>query len=327
MNRMGYTQKTVVIVALLAFTLGGVAGALLRRPAGALVRALPARLGLEQASTTPTTAAPPIPTAVPAVIPAAYQGRLRLFLLAGQSNMSGYSSLPERQSSPHPRILVFGNDYRWRLGTEPVDAATGQVDPVSEDRDAGFGPSMAFARALVAAQPDAAIGLIPCAKGNTTIADWARNLSEDTLSGSCLKRARAASPMGEIAGLLFFQGESDAADPLRYPGRARTAAGYAAAFAAFVEALRADLGEPLLPVVFAQIGSHQAPQAYTEWATVQAEQASVALPCVAMIITADLPLHDAEHYTPEAYETIGERFAEALLRVEQEQGCGGSSAQ
>jgi hypothetical protein len=307
-------QKSLLIVALLAFTIGGIAGALLRRPLGAAVRTLPDRLGLRSTA---------VPLATPAPTPGVAshaQGKLQLFLLAGQSNMSGYGSVPEQQAID-PRIFVFGNDYRWRLAREPLDAETDQVDLVSLDANARLGPGMAFARTLVAQEPEMLIGLIPCARGDTTITEWQRSLDDNSLYGSCLKRARAASPMGELAGILFFQGESDAVDALRFPDRDKVSVGYAEAFMRLVEAFRTDLGQPQLPLVFAQIGSHTSPEAYTAWTTVQAEQARVELPCSAMIITSDLALQDHVHFTTESYITIGERFAVAMQAVLQQPGC------
>jgi hypothetical protein len=62
----------------------------------------------------------------------ALYGKLSLFVLAGQSNMSGRGELPPSQAS-HPSVVMFGNDYRWRPAIEPVDDATRQVDVISLD--------------------------------------------------------------------------------------------------------------------------------------------------------------------------------------------------
>ncbi len=247
------------------------------------------------------------------VIPSELVGQVQLFILAGQSNMSGSSPLPAQQET-HPRIFVFGNDYRWRIGQEPVDGDTGQVDPVSRDRQAGIGPGMAFALSLMKLRPEMAIGLVPCAKGASEIKQWQRNLGDDALYGSCLKRIRAASTMGIPAGLLFFQGEADAADPAQAPGRSPAAAKYAEKFTDFVASFRKDLAVPL-PVVFAQIGSHTAPGYFTNWQLVKDQQESVSFPCTAMIKTDDLPLMDAVHYTTDSYRTIGSRFADAFTKL------------
>ena len=99
------------------------------------------------------------------------------------------------------------------VADHPIEDAFNQVDMVSENRLAGFGPGMDFAFGSLERHPDIVIGLIPCAKNSSGIIQWQRDLSDQSLYGSCLKRARAASPMGEIAGILFFQGETDDARP------------------------------------------------------------------------------------------------------------------
>ncbi|MBD1847881.1 hypothetical protein H6F89_31785 [Cyanobacteria bacterium FACHB-63] len=50
-----------------------------------------------------------------------------------------------------------------------MDDLTNQVDKVSEDKDAGFGPSVSFATALLEQRRNMVIGLIPCAKGGSSI--------------------------------------------------------------------------------------------------------------------------------------------------------------
>lgn len=244
-------------------------------------------------------------------VDSAHVGRLALFVLAGQSNMSGRGALTSI-APPDPHIYVFGNDYRWQPATEPVDSPTGQVDAVSLDSDAGVGPARAFADALRAAHPDLLIGLIPCAKGSTIIEEWQRSPDDATLYGSCLKRVRAASPMGRLAGMLFLQGESDAHSGEMYHGVPRRPDTWAAHFTRFVHDFRRDTGKPELPVVFAQIGPHTSPERYVNWEQVQEEQARVALPTAQMITTTDLALQDRVHYDTPSYRTLGRRFAMAM---------------
>ena len=249
-------------------------------------------------------------------IPQAYRGQLSLFILVGQSNMVGWAPIPQPEKTD-PRVYVFGNDYHWRIASEPVDQALNQVDKVSEDHFAAYGPALAFAFASLDRHPQDVIGLIPCAKNSSAIAQWQRNLSDQSLYGSCLKRARAASPMGQIAGVLFFQGETDAQDPKQYPTPEANPFDWAELFTAFITDLRKDLHQPSLPVVFAQLGSNSAPEAFLNWEVVKQEQLSVQLPMTAMIITDDLPLLDGLHFTTESYWIIGERFAEAYWNMVQ----------
>ena len=259
----------------------------------------------------PTAGAPVLSNELPVVeIPQAVQGKMHLFILAGQSNMVGWAPIPEGEKID-PRIYVFGKDYRWRIADHPIEDASNQVDKVSENRNAGFGPAMDFAFATLEHQPELVIGLIPCAKNSSGIIQWQRNLSDQSLYGSCLKRIRAASPMGQISGILFFQGETDAADPILYPEPPPHSSDWSELFSAFITDLRADLHEPELPVVFAQIGSNDSPEAFPNWNVVREQQSSIQLPITAMITTEDLPLMDGLHFTTDSYRMIGKRFAQA----------------
>jgi hypothetical protein len=289
----------------MVFLVGALAGAVIQKRIGVgnILRAV----GIPY----PTSMPPGDPYALSAVeIPQAYRGQMSLFILAGQSNMVGWAPVPLEEKTDQ-RIYTFGNDYHWRIATEPVDYAYNQVDEVSQDRIAGFGPSLAFAFASLDRQPQAVIGLIPCAKNASAIAQWQRNLSDQSLYGSCLKRVRAASAMGQIAGVLFFQGETDAQDPNQFPTPEANPFDWAELFTTFITDLRTDLNQPNLPVVFAQLGSNNAPEAFLNWEVVKQEQLSVQLPMTEMIITDDLPLLDGLHFTTESYRIIGERFAEA----------------
>ncbi len=243
-------------------------------------------------------------------IPKEHQGHMHLFILAGQSNMVGWSPIPEGERTD-PRIYVFGKDYRWRIANHPVEDASNQVDMVSENLIAGFGPGIDFAFAIIESQPDIVIGLIPCAKNSSGIIQWQRDLSDQSLYGSCLKRVRAASPMGEVAGILFFQGETDAADPIQYPDPPPHPSEWSDLFTTFITDMRYDLKQPDMPVVFAQIGSTWAPEAYPNWDFIMRQQASLQLHRSAMIITSDLPLQDGVHFTTDSYRIIGSRFAKA----------------
>lgn len=92
---------------------------------------------------------------------------------------------------------------------------------------------------------------------------------ENTLYGSCLKRVHAASTKGNVAGVLFFQGEADALDPELYQESELFPARWGDRFRDFVDNLRTHLGLPELPAVFAQSGSSTAPEVFVNWAVVK----------------------------------------------------------
>jgi len=139
-------------------------------------------------------------------IPENFHGKLQLFILAGQSNMTGITN----EDNESPRLYVFGSDYNWKVAIESFDLSNSYGGKELADISVGFGPAIPFATSLLNEYPNMVIGLIPCEKGSSSIYYWRRNLNETTLYGSCLKRVRKASEMGDIAGILFFQGETDA---------------------------------------------------------------------------------------------------------------------
>jgi hypothetical protein len=301
--------KPVIMLILISITLlvGGAFGAIVQKTRG--VGNILRSIGIPYPTAVPEVVAPPVVN-----IPPAFRGQLSLFILAGQSNMVGVAPLPQEEES-NPRVFVFGNDYHWHIAREPVDDPYNQVDIVSLDRVAAFGPSLSFALAILEHDPEMVIGLIPCAKSSSSIVEWQRNLSDQSLYGSCLKRARAASPMGQLSGILFFQGEEDAIDPIESPQHNPSPSQWSLLFSEFVTAIRNDLDEPDLPVVFAQLGSDPAPEAFPNWQLVKEQQLSTHLPMTAMIQTDDLPLLDGLHFTTDSYRMIGKRFADAYWEL------------
>lgn len=233
-----------------------------------------------------------------------------VYILAGQSNMSGrgdIADLTQAERTPDPRILLYGNDGRWRVATEPLDDATGQVDGVSADPRAAVGPGLFFARAL-----DRPVVLIPCAKGGSAIAQWRPDTRPDTLYGSCLARARAAG--GRITGVLWYQGETDARDMA-------AARRWGAAFAELAQAFRRDLAAPRLPFVVVRLADAPARAEdvgrYPGWTMVQEAQARLRIRCVAVVRADGLPrLADDLHLTTAAQRVLGKRLADAMPRQE-----------
>ena len=281
----------------------------------------PVALGWTPELTEASTTKPPVPVASGVEnIPAEYRGKLKLFVLMGQSNMSGRGEVPEELKHTNPQVYMFGNDYQWKLAEEPVDSAEGQVDMVSEDRDAGISPSLSFAETLLGSRPEWVIGLIPCAKNSTSLLDWAPDDDPKTLYGSCWRRIMQAAQMGTVEGMLFYQGETDAIDPdyyakLNIERNILPAEQWAEKFGEFVAAWRRDLGIPDLPVVFAQIATTATDEEALNWDLIKKQQASVDLPYVRMITTDDLELGDAVHLTAESYLEVGRRFAETYLDI------------
>jgi hypothetical protein len=228
---------------------------------------------------------------------------LELFVLAGQSNMSGRAGYTNVTFPEYSDIYNFGNDYQWHVAVEPIDSGVNQVDTVSKDTTAAMSPQLAFAIKYQQEHPGVKIGLIPCAKGSTSIAKWQRNLAYNTLYGNCLRRIRLAQEYGTVKGILFYQGEADAAI---------ANSSWSSGFTQLVADWRADIGDLTLPVVFAQLAYTTDTVAYPYWEEIEQQQASISISNVSMITNDDAGLKDTVHLNGFSAYRCGERFATAL---------------
>lgn len=137
-----------------------------------------------------------------------------VFVVAGQSNGSGRGTNPESTNwdRPIPFVSLFGNDYTWKLCTDPTDSVVNQVDAVSDD-GAGKpkGSVWPFAGSLLAQRLGLPIAFVPCAMSGSFIADWAPSggaTNRSSLYGSMLWRAKYQ--VGGARAVLLWDGESDA---------------------------------------------------------------------------------------------------------------------
>jgi Carbohydrate esterase, sialic acid-specific acetylesterase len=239
---------------------------------------------------------------------------LYLVALLGQSNMVGrgkLSDLPPGFPSNSTKLWNFTNAYKWEPAKEPIDSPLGQLDAVSLDQRAGVGPSLALANAFASAHPSIPIGLIPCAKGGSSILEWQEKpIAEprNTLFGSCMNRMKMASQAdGKIRAVVFWQGGRDAKS-------LDHALLWKDSFTRLVADLRADLGNPNLPVIMVmREDGPKAQNKYPYWTVVRDQQRSVNIPGVVKITSDGYERKsDGIHLTTKGQLAIGAALA-ALL--------------
>ena len=241
------------------------------------------------------------------------RGRFLIFLLAGQSNMSGRGTAETANHEGDARILVF-RDGGWQVAADPLHRDKPKV--------VGVGPGLAFARALRRHLPtDISIGLVPAAFGGTKLAWWAKDYVGDgqrwpdgsTLYANALAQTRAAMKDGRLAGLLWNQGESDAGEAEQEDGTA-----YRRALHELIRNFRADLGEAELPFVAATLGPWKKDDAAKLNAVVIALPGEMpytaVLDTLAPAIAARLHRKpdDLPHYDAPSARLLGELYAEAM---------------
>lgn len=160
--------------------------------------------------------------------------QMKLFLLIGQSNMSGRGKVEAQDKVENPRIFMLTKDLQW------VPAK----DPLHFDKPiAGVGLGSEFARQILKADPNITIGLIPCAVGGTSLDQWK---SGGPLNNAAVARTKEAMKQGTLAGILWHQGESDSGNP-------KNVASYADRLDVMIGQLRKDLQADKVPVVLGEL--------------------------------------------------------------------------
>ena len=234
----------------------------------------------------------------------------RIFLLAGQSNMSGAGLYDELKISEKkaPEGVQIWNKNEWQDLGPGVSANKGR-----------FGPELAFGRAMKKAFPEDDIYLIKTASGGTSMH---KHWHFDDGGGPMLKRflsnARAALKNLDgsrvkytIDGMLWMQGESDAAQGM--------GAEYEASLKTFIKEIRGEFKERKMPFILGRIlPSFDNPEG--NGPLVRAAQESVAeeLKHVAWFDTDDFDLINKGHYNHKGQIELGETFAKHFLRVVEE---------
>ncbi|KAM3323393.1 putative carbohydrate esterase [Capsicum chacoense] len=231
--------------------------------------------------------------------------QVNIFLLAGQSNMSGlggvvmniWDGIIPPECSPNPAILKLGANLQWVEASEPLHA------DIDVNVTCGIGPGMPFANSLLNKTSSLGIvGLVPCAMAGNRISQWQKGTF---LYNQLVKRTKAATlqEFGVIRAMLWYQGESDTVRP----SDANT---YKGKMQQFFTDLRSDIGMPELLIIQVALASGLN---YTE--TVREAQL---YPDLANVVTVDakgLQLHnDNLHLTASSQVLLGHMMAHAFLQ-------------
>lgn len=236
-----------------------------------------------------------------------------VWLLGGQSNMQGIGLIADA-SRPRRDVRCHYADDGWGMAVEPLHRLWEAVDPVHGqlvgggrgNPHTGAGPGLPFALRMrrLTGVPQ---GLIACAHGGTSMAQWDPGLAGNggsSLYGAMLRRLSRDG--GSCAGLVWYQGENDASVAIH--------AGYGQTMAAWIAAVRRDTGMPRLPVVIAQLGRTVSAADPEPWNSVQEQQRKLPRQVgrLAVVPTIDLGLDDPIHIAGRSQPELGRRFADAM---------------
>jgi len=184
---------------------------------------------------------------------------LKVFILAGQSNMVGWGDslkLSDDLRNGNDRLLMFEYGKWQRL--KPLRKAMNNQEKFGMT-EFSFVPEIAFANEMAKAWPDETIGIVKFAVGGTSILTWKPDWSKEDADrvgqgrlGSLYKKlmakvdqARTAREI-EIMGFLWLQGGGDMKN-------VAVAKEYVGNLKSLVAAVRKDTGAADLPFVYGSV--------------------------------------------------------------------------
>ncbi|RYU96119.1 sialate O-acetylesterase [Emticicia agri] len=225
-----------------------------------------------------------------------------VFLMAGQSNMAGRGIVEVGDTVTNKRILTIDKDYHIIKASEPIHF----YEPNLKGLDCG----LSFAETLLE-KIDKSIDIliIPTAVGGSSTRQWLgdslhRNVR---LLTNFRQKIEFAKTKGEIKGILWHQGESDAnakAIPLYHENLKKL-------FGIF----RRYAGNYTLPILMGELGTYS--KSPDEWNKVNEilRQYVASDPQAYLISTGDLKHKgDFIHFDSEGQRLMGQRFAETYLQ-------------
>ena len=229
-----------------------------------------------------------------------------IYLLAGQSNMAGRGDMSEAPAISTDHVLKFDTNDTWTVATEPVHWDGGR---------GGFGPGLAFGRAMADASPGRTIALVPCAVGGSALAQWMPGKIHYT---NAVARVRKAMRDGTLKGIIWHQGEADS-------WRATSSESYGGRLATMVRTLRQDLGAPDVPFVAGEVSQiyarsilHSGGTSFVDTVNAQMKTAVSWLPPAGYVTVEGLTRgpRDMVHFDPPSAAELGRRYAAEMLRVQ-----------
>lgn len=221
-----------------------------------------------------------------------------IFIIAGQSNSSGYGK-DSAMDVPDLNVHLYRNRGSWDLASHPINESTFTQDCVNTEMGvSGVSPYISFGKSFhhLSHYP---VGLIPTALGGSPISRW------DVLQKGDLFRnmiAKAKECDGKVAGVLWYQGCSDT-NPIQ-------AASYYDNFKRLVTETRKELGYNI-PFFTFQLNRQINGENDEGWGMIREAQrrANKDIQGVYILPTINCSLSDSIHNNARSSIMLGEKMA------------------
>jgi hypothetical protein len=253
------------------------------------------------------------------------EGKAKVFILSGQSNMSGGGHVVAEGLNFDPavgdKVRMWDASDAWnKRGILGKWASLNELQVIKKEMRADMiGPEFGFAKAMSGLVPADEIHLIKVSKGGTPI-DWWLPSTNGKPNGHTALLENLKNALGniegeyEIMGMLWMQGESDAKTQA-------DAEAYQKKLEQFIALMRKEAGKPELPFVIGRLStkileSKKFNMPFVK--VVQSGQDAVAknVKHAYVVNTDDLSQRsDLVHFDQEGQMGLGKRFGEALTKA------------
>lgn len=229
---------------------------------------------------------------------------LWVFLLAGQSNMAGRGFVEPQDTIPSDRVLTINKKGEIIVAKEPIH--------FYESSELGLDCGLSFGKAMLKHIPDSiSILLIPTAVGGSRVSQWLddERHRKVRLLTNFKKKVALGKTYGQIKGILWHQGESDAnqVDVPFYKDR----------LSELFSEFRQLVDDEQLPVLVGELGTYAHRKDY-EFSLQINEQIKLLTTTDANAICVKSSDFDRSgyngHFGSESQRTFGHRFAEEYIK-------------
>lgn len=224
-----------------------------------------------------------------------------IFVVAGQSNMSGYGR-DSAYDPPQLGVHLFDNSGNWVIAAHPLNSSVNPIY-INDDGASGTSPALSFGKAM-ARKLSLPIGLMIAARGGSSL-EWWNPADEDPYLFRNLEKKLEET--GKFAGMIWFQGCNETNEEEAY--------NYLEKFQQAVGLWREEFGH--FPIAMCQINRHasKAEEADRYWGLIREAQrrSGMTIKDVFVVPTLDMYTCDGIHNGSGANIIVGERLAGAML--------------
>lgn len=216
-----------------------------------------------------------------------------IYLLIGQSNMAGRAPYSGKEKEVIAGAFLLNDKNEWIGAENPLNRFSTIRKDIKMQK---MNPGYYFAKTMLEKQKGITLGLVVNAKGGSRISQWKKGTKffKDAVS-----RTKAAMKSGTLKGILWHQGESDHKNEK-----------YLYALEIFINDLREELEEKDIPFIAGEIKQD------VKLINDQLNKLPSKVKNTAVVSSKDLKTYDQWHFDNASVKTLGERYAEAMIKLQ-----------